>query len=84
VLHNLSILWNDDALENDDAVENDDANENEDALLNDDEEPALDQYVIVEDRAEPGIIRQRGKELRDKLCNEMPGRLRRERVMQIT
>jgi DDE superfamily endonuclease len=66
VLHNLAILLNEDDLEDE---------------LEFHEQPPDEQYVIVEDLAEPDVVRERGKQLRDTLRDRMPPRHRRERVV---
>jgi DDE superfamily endonuclease len=68
VLHNLAILLNEEELDEDLEIDGD---------LDDDQY----RYEIVEDYAEPAAVRERGNQLRDTLCNRMPLRRRRERVV---
>lgn len=65
VLHNISILWNDAMPEDEPEVP---------------EVPDDEQFVVVEDRTEPHLVRQRGQAIRDQLCAEMPPRGRCECV----
>jgi hypothetical protein len=62
ILHNIAILWNDDVPVGGIAPEEDPAG------------PAVpeQEYEIVEDDAEPAVVRARGQELREQLCMNMP------------
>jgi hypothetical protein len=51
-------------------------------LLDDEEDAAMpdnERFTIVEDHADR-IVRQRGQDLQDKLCREMPLKRRWERI----
>ena len=67
VLHNLSILWNDE-------------DPDEDYVDGIDELPDVEEYIVDEDDADIGTIRERGQILRDNLCARMPEKMRREHV----
>jgi hypothetical protein len=68
VLHNLAILLNEEEFEEE--IEMDEGPEDEQY-----------RYEIVEDDAEPAVVRERGIHLRDGLCERMPLRRRRERLV---
>jgi hypothetical protein len=62
ILHNIAILWNDDEPVGGIPPEEDPAG------------PAVpeQEYEILEDDAEPAVVRARGQELREQLCLNMP------------
>jgi hypothetical protein len=82
ILHNLCVKWRDDMAENEeDPLEANLGFDNEEVA--DDaavgaNRPVDHQYRIVADYADEATIRQRGHILRDRLCEEMPDRRRRE------
>jgi hypothetical protein len=68
VLHNISIIWKD---------EDPDGNEDSDDGDAVPEVPGDEDFEIVEDDAEPLVVRARGQTLRDHLWFSMPPRRHR-------
>ncbi len=69
ILHNISLLWNDDMPDGDDEL----------APLP--QPPPPPEWELAADNATPDVIRQRGQTVRDTLLARMPRRANRERIV---